>query len=256
MVQLQDRPGNADGNQPVDHRKHHPHQTHQQKNEITHIDHAVSEGGIGNHPHQLPSGITDRIDNNLPAFPLKFLIIDPSLIGCCFYTVFTGDPVADLYLPRMVNDLSIAVTDIKILPVVKGVDLFHHPGNTRIIHIYQEHAQLGHAILCDLNHTAQRDHPVITHRGIVEQILNMWCGKMHIFHLFHRLLVPALSGHIRILFLRRHRLRRQQASIIVINGNTAEIILVRLIQKIHLRLYILLLTGKITFLYHVVVHCI
>ena len=81
-------------------------------------------------------------------------------------------------------------------------------------------------------------------------------GEVHILHLFRRTHEPALLRDLDIFFLIRHRLRSHQVSPSVVQGDCLEIVLVRLIQKIHPCPYSLLLTGKIIFLYYVVIHCV
>lgn len=120
--------------------------------------------------------------------------------------IFIKNAVTDLYLPGMIDDFPIAVAEVKILSAVLCIYLVHHTGNTGIIHIYQKNSRSGVSSIGNLYHSAKRDHPVIPLGAIIKKILDMRGGKMHIFHLLHCLLIPALTGHIRVFFLRSHRL--------------------------------------------------
>ena len=81
----------------------------------------------------------------------------------------------------------------------------------------------------------------------------MGCGKMHIFHFPHSTFEPVLPGHIRVLFLGRKGFRCHQAAVIIVNGNAAQAVSVRLIQKIHPSLDIHILIGQIIFFYNVII---
>ena len=68
-------------------------------------------------------------------------------------------------------------------------------------------------------------------------------GKMHILHLAHGLFEPVLPGDIRVLFLGRKGFCCHQAPIIVVDSNTAQVVSVGFIQKIHSPLDIHILIG-------------
>ena len=79
-------------------------------------------------------------------------------------------------------------------------------------------------------------------------------GKMHIFHFLHSMFIPALLGNIRVFFLGHHWLRRHQAPIFIIDGYAAQIVPVRLIQKVHPLLDIFILVGKVVLLNDIVIN--
>ena len=80
-----------------------------------------------------------------------------------------------------------------------------------------------------LRNPAQGNHPIITERAVVKQVLDMRRGKMHVFHFLHGLYIPALPGDVGILLLAGNRLRRNQAPAAVVHGNAAQIPLVGLV---------------------------
>ena len=58
---------------------------------------------------------------------------------------------------------------------------------------------------------------------VVKQVLNMRCGKVHIFHFLKSLLIPVLSCNIGIFLLQCNRLCGNQAAIMVIDSDAAQI---------------------------------
>ena len=134
--------------------KHHSHKQYQHHDKVPDIQHAMGKSRIGDHPYQLPAGITDSVHQDLPMFPVKFFIIDPFLIICGSLVIFLKDPVADLHLPGMIDDLPIAVAEIEILTAVGRINLVHHTGNAGIVHIYQKDSRPGISPFCNLHRPA------------------------------------------------------------------------------------------------------
>ncbi len=118
------------------------------------IKHPIGKSRIRNHPHQLPSRITDGINNHFPAFSFQILIVHAVFASCGLQAVFTANPIADLNLAGMVNNLPVAVAQVKILSVSSPIDLFHHPLNAGIVHIHQKHAPTGNSMICQLHYPA------------------------------------------------------------------------------------------------------
>ncbi len=77
---------------------------------------------------------------------------------------------------------------------------------------------------------------------------------MHIFHFFQSLFIPTLPGNIGIFFLPHHRLCRQQTAVFIVYGNAAQILPVGRVQKIHPLLNLLILSGKVIFLNHIIIN--
>ena len=59
-------------------------------------------------------------------------------------------------------------------------------------------------------------------------------GKMHVLHLSRRLRKPFLIHDVEVVLLRGNRRRRNQSSVVGIAGDADQIVLVRLIEKVHL----------------------
>ena len=97
---------------------------------------------VRNYSHKLPARVTDRIHHHFSPAALKHFIVDACPVSPVYDSIFFIDAFGDLNLSRMIDDLPAAVTKIIILAVRGSVDLLHHPGNTRKIHINQQDAGL------------------------------------------------------------------------------------------------------------------
>ena len=97
---------------------------------------------VRDHSHKLPARVTDRIHHHFSPAALKHLVIDARPVSSVYDGIFFIDAFGDLNLSWMIDDLPTAVTEIIILAVRRRVDLFHHPGNPRKIHINQQDAGL------------------------------------------------------------------------------------------------------------------
>ena len=216
----------------------------------------MSKNRIRNYTYQLPACITNGVYNNFSLGSLKGFIIYTVFIRSCFYTVFSGNPVTNLNLPWMINNIAVTVAQIIVLSVSNFINLVHHPGYTGKVHINQQHSHLRISVFRKFYHAAGGNHPVISEGTVLEKILNMRCRKMNIFHLFHSALIPFLSGHIRIFLLGSHWLRCHEAAITVINSNGTEFIPVSLIQQIHALLNFFSGIMKVIFFYYIVINCV
>ena len=153
-VQLQDRARDTHGYDAVKHHQHHRHQNQHHHEEIAKVDHSVGKHRIRQHADQLPAGVADGADDHPAVLTVEHLVVDAVLVSRGNQVVFPPDAVAELHLPRMIDQLSAAVTEIVVLPAVFVIDLFHQPGNSGKVHIYQQNALPGIAAVCQLHHAA------------------------------------------------------------------------------------------------------
>ena len=155
---------------------------------------------------------------------------------------------------RMIDDFSVRCHQIYIFTGSICVCLLKKLLNTAVIHINQKNALHGTAISGELYRTAQRHHPVISVRWIIKEILHMGCGEMKIFQFSGCILKPFLRFYINSWFLCGNGRCFCQLPVICITCHTDQLILVRLVQKIHRILQTL--TSDVCILDYRIIHCI
>ena len=93
---------------------------------MLYIKHFVGKNRVWHDADQFPAGITYRIYNNFSVLSIDSFFIHTFFCSGSLFTALFFHSIIKLYLMWMINNLSVAITQIKILPAVCRINPFHH----------------------------------------------------------------------------------------------------------------------------------